>query len=177
MHVLWEFFTTWAFVALLVAVLVQLVVRMSGCRSSFPANFAVIASAVVGVMGSWVVAKNMCANGVGEQPGKLSRAALDAHLYMHMLPLALAIVLLTAWPQLVGTPSSAGPLSVTLGTLTLLFVAYLATPSNGATWLRKVQAVYHVERPLAFILSGAGTAVVMALLLGLHGHNLVNYSK
>lgn len=173
--ILFRYFTTWAFLAVLVAVLMQMAMRFSGCGATFAAQFIVLVSTLVGTVGTWVVTQNMCVKGIGLGNSKITRMGLNIHLWMHMLPMALAIIILCTWKYTCGPPPEMRGTICAIICLAILVTSYLSTPlSSGAKWLKKVQEVYDVRDAGQFVLVGGGITALASMLLLTYGRMLAS---
>ena len=114
----------------------------------------------------------MAVKGIGTRDGHISRFALQVHLWMHMVPLALSLVLLMAWRPLCGALPGARDIVVGLVALCVLCVAYLATPlASGAKGRAKLAEVYRVDSPEMLAGVGGGIVTMSAVLLGVFGRS------
>lgn len=160
-------FTFWVVGAIAAAIACGAASRMTGCSMPSAGAFVVMASTVVGILGTDVVAHRI------DVPLRHHSRIMESHLMLHMMPMALSITLLCAWPQLVGRPASWMSMLVALIVLALLYGAYLAWPlPTGERFGEKLSAVYNVHDMWQYSGLGAGIAVLAGLLTVAHGANL-----
>lgn len=161
------YFTFWVVCAMLVSVVFLIVTRLARCSLPSAGVFIVCGSALLGLLGTDVVAHRL------DVPLKHQTRLMESHLVLHMIPLVLSIALLCTWPQAVGDPTKWRSVLVSLVCLLVLFIAYLSWPlKTGERFADKLRAVYNVQRPWEYCAVGAGIVTATSLLLVAHGANI-----
>lgn len=151
-----DYFTYWNAVGTVAALPVLAGVRATGRTAPTLVVALVVVNIVVGVLGSWLVAYRM------RIPREYHRRMLRNQLWMHDMPLVVAMALLALWPLAAGAPARPRHVARGLAVVAVAFSVYLSVPSKRhcLRGLEKTRQLYHV--PESGLLLVIGTAVALA---------------
>lgn len=163
----YDYFTYCNAAATGAALVATAVNRCSGRTAPVLAVYLVISGMVVSIMGSWVLAYRM------KVDKEFHRVVLRSQLWLHIMPLVVAVVIIAAWGRIAGTATKPRHLVQGLGVFALVFSAWMATPKckSREVGLQKIEAVYQVRDPFPIFLIGVAIATGSVLLCHTRSHD------
>ena len=150
-----DYFTTWSIVAIMLALAVLKIGRLTRRPQAWLGVFVVCLSLVVCVLGTDAVSYHL------DPPAAYRRTLMRNHMWMHLVPLVLSVILLTNWDFYIGHPLTARSGGVGFLAALALFGTWLFYPlDSGERGTCKISAVYNTQNPCTFLLSGGALGIV-----------------
>jgi len=154
-----DYFTTWSALAQLVAYFVLVATNYCDRPQAWVAVFTVCLALSVCVLGTDAASYHM------NPPPSHRNQMMRNHMWLHTVPLVLAMALLSNWQTYVGVRVTASAAIAGVAAGGGLFAAWFACPlETGERGFSKMKDVYNTQDPFAFLSAGALLGVTAALL-------------
>ena len=154
-----DYFTTWSLIAIVLALTALKIGKLAHRPQPWLGVFVICLALVVCVLGTDAVSYHL------DPPAVYRKTLMRNHMWMHLVPFVVSLILLTNWDFYIGHRVSARSGGFGFAAALALFGTWLFLPlDSGERGLSKISTVYNTQNPATFLLSGGALGIAGAFL-------------